>query len=119
MTPLARMDVSRAGDVVVVRVAGDVDLSNSSELRRALADATTPDSTGLAVDMSEVGYVDSTGLTVLAELARDLGVRRQRLAVVAPEGSGIRRLLELVQLDRVIALRESVDQATAALASVD
>ena len=119
MTPLARIDVSRAGNVIVVHVAGDVDLSNSAELRRALTDAATPDADGLAVDMADVGYVDSTGLTVLAELARELAVRRQGLAVVAPPESGIRRLLELVQLDRVVTLRESVDQATAALASVD
>jgi anti-sigma B factor antagonist len=119
VTPLARIDVSRAGNVVIVHVAGDVDLSNSAELRHALTDAATPDTTGLAVDMSDVGYVDSTGLTVLAELARELGVRRQGLAVVAPARSGIRRLLELVQLDRVITLRESVDQATAALESAD
>ena len=119
MTPLARMDVSRQGDVVVAQVVGDIDLSNSAELRRALTDAAAPEATGVVVDMSEVGYIDSTGLTVLSDLARDLDLRRQRLAVVVPPESGVRRLLELVQLDRVIALRESLDDASAALAVVD
>ena len=112
---LARMDIERRGDAVVAHVEGDVDLSNSGELKRALEDAATPDALGIAVDMSGVGYVDSTGMTVLASLAKGLAVRRQSVAVVVPAGSGVRRLFELVGIDRVVGLHESLDEAIASL----
>jgi anti-sigma B factor antagonist len=117
--PLARMDVERRGDAVVAHVQGDVDLSNSAELHRALEDAVVPDTHGVAVDMSRVGYVDSTGMTVLATVAKGLEVRRQRLAVVAPQGSGVRRLLEIVGIDRVVGLHDSLDDAIASLPAPD
>jgi anti-anti-sigma factor len=113
------MHVERRGDAVVATVEGDVDLSNSGELRRALQEAATPDAIGVAVDMSSVGYMDSSGMTVLSEVARELTLRRQRLAVVAPPGAAVRRLIELVGLDRVLSLSASLDDATAALAAVD
>ena len=113
--PLARLDVERRGEAVIAHVEGDVDLSNSAELRRALEEAAVPDTLGLAVDMSRVGYVDSTGMTVLANVAKALELRRQRLAVVAPEGSGVRRLLELVGIDRVVRLHDTLDDAVASL----
>jgi anti-sigma B factor antagonist len=116
--PLARLDFERRGDTVVAHVEGDVDLSNSAELRRALEEAVGPDALGVAVDMSRVGYVDSTGMTVLATVAKGLALRRQRLAVVAPQGSGVRRLLELVGIDRVVGLHDSLDDAIASLAAL-
>ena len=119
MTPLARLDVHRTGEAVVARVDGDVDLSNSAELRRALNEAAAHDALGIVVDMAEVGYVDSSGLTVFAQLARELKLRRQGLAVVAPPGSSVRRMFELVQLDQVVTLSDSVEAATRALATVD
>ena len=113
--PLARMDVERRGDAIVAQVEGDVDLSNSAELRRALEEAVVPDTLGVAVDMSRVGYVDSSAMTVLVTVAKGLEIRRQRLAVVAPQESGVRRLLELVGIDRVVGLHDSLDDAIAAL----
>jgi ABC-type transporter Mla MlaB component len=61
--------------------------------------------------------VDSSALTVIAELARELSVRRQRLAVAAPPDAGVRRLLEIARIDRLVAVADSVDAACAALAA--
>ncbi len=119
MTPLTRLDVTRLEGAVIARVNGDVDLSNASELRRALNDAAAPDSIGIVVDMTQVGYVDSSGLTVLARLAQELTLRRQGLAVVTAPGSAVRRMFDLVQLDQVVKLHDSVEAAAAALGSTE
>ena len=119
MTPVARLDVSHSDGAVIACVDGDVDLSNAAELRRALNDAAAPDTIGIVVDLTNVAYVDSSGLTVLARLAQELAVRRQGLAVVAPSGSAVRRVFELVQLEHVVSLRDSVADATAALAGAE
>ena len=57
--------ISQEADAVLVKVAGEVDVSNASELRGAI-DAKLPETTGeLVVDLADVPYIDSTGIGVL------------------------------------------------------
>ena len=52
--------ISQEADAVLVKVAGEVDVSNASELRDAI-DAKLPETTGeLVVDLADVPYIDST-----------------------------------------------------------
>lgn len=52
-------------DALLIKVAGEVDVSNASELRDAI-DAKLPEVAGeLVVDISDVPYIDSTGIGVL------------------------------------------------------
>ena len=54
--------ISQEADAVLVKVAGEVDVSNASELRGAI-DAKLPETTGeLVVDLADVPYIDSTGI---------------------------------------------------------
>ena len=54
--------ISQEADAVLVKVAGEVDVSNASELRDAI-DAKLPETTGeLVVDLADVPYIDSTGI---------------------------------------------------------
>jgi anti-sigma B factor antagonist len=115
VTPLARLELEGEGAIVVARVRGDVDLSNAADLRRALEAAATPDRDAVIVDLAEVGYLDSSGVSVLVGLARGMAVRKQRMAVVAPPGGSARRVLDLVGFDNLATVCESTDQAVAAL----
>lgn len=115
MKQLARIEVGDRDGAVVVGIEGDIDLSNAHEVRSALESATGPDATGLVVDLSQVGYLDSSGVAVLVGVARDLGVRRQRLVVVAPADSAVRRVLEIVQIDQAAGLHAALPEALRAL----
>ena len=54
--------ISQEADAVLVKVAGEVDVSNASELRDAI-DAKLPETTGeLVVGLADVPYIDSTGI---------------------------------------------------------
>ena len=54
--------ISQEADAVLVKVAGEVDVSNASELRDAI-NAKLPETTGeLVVDLADVPYIDSTGI---------------------------------------------------------
>lgn len=113
MTQLARIDLERRGDVVIAHVRGDIDLSNAGEIRQALESQATE--AGLIVDLDETGYIDSSGVAVLVAVAHELSVRRQRLLIVAPSRSAVRRVLEIVQIDTVTDVFTSVDDAAASL----
>jgi anti-anti-sigma factor len=56
-----RLDVEPAGDTTTVRVVGEVDLATSAQLRECL---TGLDGT-VVVDLTEVGFLDSSGLNAL------------------------------------------------------
>src|SRR5690606_14886925 len=76
----------------VLHVLGEVDLSNASQVMRALEDL---GDRSLVVDLTEVDFIDSTGLGYLVELQSN-SEREVGLKVVA--GSQVDRLLELTGL---------------------
>ena len=85
MSDLARIDVFDAGDdILVARVAGDLDLSNLHAVHIALLDATPNAALGLVIDLSGVVFLDSAGVETLFRLQRSLAIRQQRFAVAIP-----------------------------------
>jgi anti-anti-sigma factor len=102
------------GDTVIATVAGEIDGSNASEVRRAVAERVPSTARSLVVDLTRTAYVDSTGVELLFELARRLSSRRQTFTVVVPPGSGVRRVLELCDIGSVGSLVETREQALAA-----
>ena len=102
-----RAVVEREG-AVVVELAGELDLYNADDVRRALLESAEADPTRLVVDLSAVEFLDSTILGTLVEARSRLGDGR---FVLAAPGTDIRRALEVSGLDRHFAVHESVDAA--------
>jgi anti-anti-sigma factor len=114
VSDLARIDVSEAGDgVLVARVTGDLDLSNLHAVHTALVDATSNAAIGLVVDLAGVEFLDSSGVETLFRLQRSLAIRQQRFAVTIPPGATIRRALELSGAPGEMALCPTVEAAVA------
>ena len=97
---------------VIVRLAGELDLYNSEDVRTALAE-TIEAAPGqrIVVDMSEVEFVDSTALGVLIEARARLG--EDALLLAAPQLE-TRRTLQVSGLDRHLPVHDSVDDALSA-----
>ncbi|GAA2722430.1 STAS domain-containing protein [Cellulomonas aerilata] len=85
----------------VARMTGEVDLSNVEDLGRRLERSVSNRARGLVLDLSGVTYLDSTGLRLIYRLARQLGDRQQRLRLVVPDDSRIRRVLTLAGVGTV------------------
>jgi anti-sigma B factor antagonist len=99
---------SRDG-AVIVSLAGELDLYNAEEVRRALLEACAAEPKVLVVDLGEVRFIDSTALGVLIEARSRMGDRKGfRLA--AP-GLETRRALEVSGLDRHFLVHETVPEA--------
>jgi len=102
--------VGRDG-AVVVQLAGELDLHNAGDVRRALLDSATGDRR-VVVDLGEVEFIDSTALGVLVEARARLADRR-RFLLAAPRAE-TRRALEVSGLDRHFSVHDSVEAALAA-----
>jgi anti-anti-sigma factor len=108
MGEIYRMSVDDApGGVVLARVEGEIDLASAPAIGADLAAAR--DRGSLAVDLSDVEFIDSAGVRMLVELARAPDAGRGLIALVAPAGSTARRMLELTGIEPLFEVVETVD----------
>jgi anti-anti-sigma factor len=101
--------VERTDGAVVVSLAGELDLYNAEEVRRALLDACAGEPDALIVDLAQVRFIDSTALGVLIE-ARSRLADRSGFRLAAP-GLEARRALEVSGLDRHFLVHDTVAEA--------
>ncbi len=113
MLPLAVERTSRDG-VDVLFVEGEIDVASAPRLIAALNDAVAEAARSVIIDLTSVGFMDSTGLALLINAHRRLAVRRKGFAVVCPAGP-LRRVFEIT--DMVDTLRVCPDRETAAAAA--
>lgn len=105
--------VSEERGVMVVALAGDVDLSTSPDARKVLLECVRR-GRPVVVDMAGVSYIDSSGVASLVESlqsARKAGSAFVLAAVSEPA----RRVLQLARLDKVFTIHDSRDAALAAV----
>ena len=106
------IDVQRpAATVILLRVEGKLDLWTSLPLMDAIVDAFHEHPELIAVDVSDVLSMDGTGLRVLVEGARRIEEGRVRFAVICPAGSEVARPLDQADVQRVLTVHESLDDA--------
>lgn len=111
---LARVQVSAVGDLIVVSVDGEVDISNIHDVTKAIVEGARPAARGLILDLSRTRYLDSHGVKLIFELRSGLETRRQSLRIVVPEGSPLRRLFEIFALGDAVPLDPSREAALGA-----
>ncbi len=97
---------------LVLRVAGELDVVGAPELRQAVVSATAEGSRLVALDLSELDFLDSFGIGVIVGALKRLRQRGGDLAVVCPIPR-IRRVFEICDLDKIIALHDSVESLEA------
>jgi anti-anti-sigma factor len=95
---LAHVTLADHDGVSVATVSGEIDMSSVDHVAGALTDLSNL-AMGLVVDLRSVEYLDSSGISVLHDLAQRLRRRTQMLVIVCPPGSPPRRMLELTALD--------------------
>ena len=108
---LEGLQFSERGDAVVARLAGEVDLSNASSVKDRLLHAVPNSAAALVLDLSETAYVDSSGVRLIFELAERLRSRGQKLELVVPDDSRIKRVLLLTEVQQVVSISSSVEGA--------
>lgn len=98
---------------IVVALEGDVDLQTSPDARKVLLECVAKGKS-VVVDLSQVGYIDSSGVASLVEsfqTARKGG----RNLILASVSDGALRVLKLARLDKVFTICDSVEDGLAEL----
>lgn len=110
MVPL-EIEVQKEDSHTLVRVSGELELSTSPELQRALSEI--DDDTTVVLDMTGVTFLDSSALRVLVQARLRLKDPAQlRLVIPRPQ---LRRIFEISGLADDFLLCEQLDEATQGL----
>ncbi|MFF0190814.1 STAS domain-containing protein [Streptomyces sp. NPDC005244] len=98
----------------VLSVTGDIDLHQLGPLEHALAEALrkSPPLRLLVLDLTAVGFCDSSGLNVLLKARQETEAHDIQLRLVSP-GMVIRRLLQVTGTAAFFSLYDDLAQALA------
>ena len=92
------IDVDLDGDVLHVRVKGELDMSTTPQLTEALGAATDQPVKSVTLDLADVGFIDSSGLRVLVLSGRALADAGRTLQI-GPRSEMVTRVLTMTNLD--------------------
>ncbi len=105
------INVKRDADRSIVEVSGDIDLYSSPSLRDTVLDLLRKrDQKSVIVNLSNVDYIDSSGVASLVEGLQEAKKRSARFILVGLE-EGPRRVLELTLLLNVFEVHATEEDA--------
>ena len=94
----------------MIEVVGEIDMTTAPELAKAI-DAVRGAATRVVVDLANVEFLDSSGLSTLVRCRRDLDEAEIPLRVVSPQSHGPRRVIEISRLAESLGVVETLDDA--------
>jgi anti-anti-sigma factor len=108
----AKVDVI-SGELTVIRVTGEIDLSNVEYLRSAMDMAVGGCSIGLVIDLGPADFIDSSAIEAIMRARQRLAEIDCDMALVTSD-LNLKRLLGLIRLDTIpgLCLCDDLDSAT-------
>lgn len=111
-----QIDDAEHSEIAIVALGGEVDYEVSPQLRTRVVRAIKDGRRRLILDLTDVTFIDSTAIGVIAGAVERLDeVGGGSLAVVCTHEK-VLQILEITGLDGVITLYRSRDEAVSALA---
>ena len=103
-------NITRSNDVVILQLAGEIDMHCSTELRGELLEISQSPPAQTIINMSEVDFMDSSGVAVLIE-ALQLHRRNGGLLKLVGVNPRVRSIFEISRLDSIFEIYDSEDEA--------
>ena len=106
------IEVTQAAEITVVGPQGDLDMAVADEVKRVLAGLIDKGQSRVVMDLSQVGYIDSSGMGVLVasmKQARAAG-GDVRLCTLQED---VRAIFEMTRLIKVMSIHPTRPEALA------
>jgi anti-sigma B factor antagonist len=101
---------NRQGPISTFTLQGRVDSVGAVELEQALYEALGAGRIQIILDLSQVTYINSAGLRILADVLTQNQANGGNLVLVAPS-SRVRRVLQIVGFDRFFRMFDNIESA--------
>lgn len=86
-----------------IRVSGEVDISNADKLREAIDFSLEQPTEEICLDLTDVAYIDSTGIGVLVGAAHHAADHGKGFCAINAQ-AGVMRVAQLLGVDQEIAI---------------
>ena len=100
--------------IALVFVEGEIDMFTSPNLRETLLPYFTSATPGIIVDLSQVSFMDSSGIATLVE-GLQWSKKENREFILAGLGETVFNALSLTKLDNVFSIHPDTETALAGL----
>ncbi len=107
-----QVSTDRSGDATVVHAVGELDLHTAPMLQAELEQAIAAGANLLVADLSQVDFMDSTGLSVIVATVAALRELQGELRVVSATDR-ISKVFTLTGVDQQVGMFSSVAEALA------
>ncbi|MEZ5830202.1 MAG: STAS domain-containing protein [Dongiaceae bacterium] len=108
---MAVTSITEQSGRTVIALSGEIDMEEAPTVRRTLLDC-LKQKRDILVDLSQVTYIDSSGIASLIEGLQTARKQKNDLALVSVSQRA-RRVLELARLDKVFTLHDDLATALA------
>jgi anti-sigma B factor antagonist len=106
------LDVHHDADYLLLRPSGELDLHSCHLFRERLNELLREGGRPFVLDLSDLQFIDSSGLGALLTILRAPEERRPRI-VLSPANRVVGRLLRTTRLDMLLTIYPSLDAALA------
>ncbi len=107
------VQVEHRDGVLVAKVEGRVDSSNSQDFERQLQAAMGEDVGAVVLDLGALAYISSAGLRVVLLIAKTLGQRNVSISLCALSDP-VQSVFEISGFNRIIQIHDTQADAVAA-----
>jgi anti-sigma B factor antagonist len=107
--------VSEQQGWVVLAVTGELDVATAPRLRQEAVRLTSSGSHRLVIELSGVGFLDSTGLGVIVGILKRTRTHGGELALAGAEPQ-VRKVFEITRMSDILPIHDTVDDAIRAAA---
>lgn len=97
-------------NVTIVRASGDIDLSNSSLLRKEFAKLLKENKSNILVDLSDVAYMDSSGLATLVEAMQNVKKTNGTFKLCGIKNN-VKNIFEIARLNEIFPIHNDIPSA--------
>jgi anti-anti-sigma factor len=102
MNEPASVDVDARGSTLWITLRGELDMSNADAIEGTLRDQIEQGVDRVVIDLSQLLFIDSSGVRVLLALGSRFRERRRELILVVPDTGIVRRVLSVSGVDAIV-----------------
>jgi len=104
------ISVSKHGSCTVLKLNGRLDLNSSSRLKEQVKELASEGVVNLILDLSEVGFVNSSGLGTLVSILKDVRLVKGQM-VLCNLAQYVQEIFEITQLSHIFDIYPTEEAA--------
>ena len=107
---MVNIETGKEEDILIIKVAGEIDASSSIFLDEAIKNALAEDNARILIDCQDLNYISSAGLGVFMSYIEELNSRKVQL-ILFGLNSKVLNVFQILGLDQLLKIVDSREGA--------